>query len=107
MSWGHEPYLPFASERTRPAIDSSTALTMQYLERHAEPEARALPALPGTFAHAVVIPAYGEAEQLLQTLATVPGPATLAVVVLNARADAPAWAHAANAQARSLLHRAY
>lgn len=70
----------------------------KYLHREAEPEARiAIPAR--TYGHALVIPAYGEGDNLLRTLGSVPsGPRgdVLIVLVVNARADAPAEMHAAN-----------
>ena len=71
----------------------------QYLSRHAEPEAGAADRLEGSFGHAVVVPAYGEAQSLFDTLGSIPrGPRgeTLVVVVLNARADSPAAVHEAN-----------
>jgi hypothetical protein len=71
----------------------------QYLSRHAEPEAGTADRLEGSFGHAVVVPAYGEAQSLFDTLGSIPrGPRgeTLVVVVLNARADSPASVHEAN-----------
>lgn len=71
----------------------------QYLSRHAEPEAAEADRLEGSFGHVVVVPAYGEAQSLFDTLGSVPkGPrgATLIVVVFNARADSPAGVHDAN-----------
>lgn len=78
----------------------------KYLARHAEPEARAADALPGPFAHVLIVPAYGEGQSLFDTLGSVPrGPAgeTVVVVVLNARADSPLPKHEANAAARDRL----
>jgi hypothetical protein len=78
----------------------------KYLARHAEPESRAADAVAGEFAHALVIPAYGEGQSLFDTVGSVPrGPRgdTLLVVVLNSRADAPPEKHAANAAARERL----
>lgn len=77
-----------------------------YLADRAEPEAALADRIPGSYGHAVEIPAYGEEETLFDTLASVrPGPAgdVLVVVVLNARADSPAPVHAANAAARARL----
>jgi hypothetical protein len=74
-----------------------------YLARDAEPEASLADRLEGSFGHAVEIPAYAETDSLFETLGSVPeGPLgeVLIVVVMNARADAPAAAHAANAVAR-------
>lgn len=78
----------------------------KYLERYAEPEAagaRALAESEAPHAAAVVIPAYGETESLLRTLASVPPCRTgtpLIVLVINQRDDSPRWAHDAN---RSVL----
>ena len=69
-----------------------------YLATYGEPDACWSEQIPGRFAHAVVIPAYGEGDNLhamLRTLQPVTGP-VCAIVVLNATAAAPAWAHAAN-----------
>jgi len=74
----------------------------KYLERHAEPEARAIGQSPlhkKVFGHIIVIPAYGEDENLFQTLKSIPesplGP-VLAIVVVNGSQDAPAWVHEKN-----------
>ncbi|HEY2797598.1 MAG TPA: hypothetical protein VGK26_06895 [Thermoanaerobaculia bacterium] len=78
----------------------------KYLARHAEPESLAAEAVKGEFAHALVIPAYGEGQSLFDTIGSVPrGPAgeTLVVIVLNARADSPREKHEANAAARERL----
>jgi hypothetical protein len=77
-----------------------------YLAKDAEPEASLADRLEGSFGHAVEIPAYAETDSLFETLGSVPeGPlgAVLIVVVLNARAGAPAAAHAANAVAREKI----
>jgi hypothetical protein len=77
-----------------------------YLARDAEPEASLADRLEGAFGHAVEIPAYAETDSLFETLGSVPeGPLgeVLIVVVLNARAGAPAAAHAANALARERI----
>jgi hypothetical protein len=81
---------------------------VQYLSRYAEPESGAMEKLSGRFGHALVVPAYGERENLFQLLGSVPvGPAgpVLIVLVLNARADSPAKIHEANAAARQRLAR--
>lgn len=78
----------------------------KYLARQAEPEATAAEAVPGDFAHALVIPAYGEGQSLFDALGSVPrgpGGETLVIVVLNAREDSPADKHLANEAARSRL----
>lgn len=77
-----------------------------YLEGSAEPEAQLADRLDGSFGHAIEIPAYGETDTLLRTIASVPeGPLgkVLIVVVVNARADSPAAIHEANAVARASL----
>lgn len=80
----------------------------RYLAQHAEPEAALADRVPGSFGHAIEIPAYGEEETLFDTLASVPvGPAgdVLVVVVLNARADSRREVHDTNAAARRKLAR--
>lgn len=77
-----------------------------YLARDAEPEASLAEGLEGSFGHAVEIPAYAETDSLFDTLGSVPeGPLgeVLIVVVLNARTNAPAAAHEANAVAREKI----
>jgi len=81
----------------------------KYLSRHAEPEARAAGKFAGAaFGHALVVPAYGEAESLFSLLGSVPegpdGPVAI-VVVLNARKDSPPSVHEANAATREQLAR--
>jgi len=64
----------------------------QYLSNAAEPEAVLADSIVEDFGHAIEIPAYGEKESLLETLASVPaGPIApvLATVVVNARGDSP------------------
>ena len=64
----------------------------QYLDRYAEPEARALDALRRQFGHVLTIPAYGEERELRNALASIPaGPLgdVLTVLVVNARVDSP------------------
>lgn len=72
----------------------------KYLAREAEPEANHIgEKLSARFGHILIIPAYGEGENLFQTLSSVPqGPRgeVLVVLVVNARQDAPSWAHAEN-----------
>jgi hypothetical protein len=80
----------------------------KYLARYAEPEAAAASGLEGQFGHAIVVPAYGEAESLFTTLGSVtagPGGDVLVVLVLNARADSSREVRAANAAARERLAR--
>ena len=77
-----------------------------YLERNGEPESSVAGRISATFGHAVEIPAYGERESLVRTIASVPrGPRgdVLIVVVLNARRNSPAEAHEANAVAREMF----
>jgi hypothetical protein len=83
-------------------MDAITA----YLENHAEPESAVAARISATFGHAIEIPAYGERESLVRTLASVPrGPRgdVLIVVVLNARRNSPAEVHEANAVAREMF----
>ena len=78
----------------------------RYLEESAEPEAALADRVPGSFGHAIEIPAYGEGETLFRTLASVPVGSlgdVLIVVVLNARLDSPKVVHEANAVARERL----
>lgn len=80
----------------------------QYLQRHAEPEAKAAASLEGSWGHALVIPAYGEETSLFPLLGSVPaGPrgGVLIAVVLNAREDSPRKVHAANEAVRSRILR--
>ena len=79
---------------------------VQYLARHAEPEAAAAEGIDGRFGHVLVVPAYGEEQSLFDTLGSVPrGPDgdTLVIVVLNARGDSPEGVHRANDAARQRL----
>jgi hypothetical protein len=72
----------------------------KYLTRWAEPEAGLAEAIPETFGHTLVVPAYGERESLIRLLASVPvGPAgpVLIVVVVNGRKGSPPAVHEANA----------
>ena len=81
----------------------------RYLARHAEPEAALAERLEESFGHALVVPAYGEAGSLFETLGSVPkGPRgeTLVVVVFNARADSPARVHEANRASSARLSEA-
>ena len=78
----------------------------RYLDQDAEPEAALADRVSGTFGHAVEIPAYGEVESLVRTLASVrAGPLgdVLIVVVLNARRDSAGEIHEANAAARAAI----
>lgn len=82
----------------------------QYLERHAEPEAKIADRLAGSFGHALVIPAYDEGEELMRALQSVPmGPEgdVLIVLVVNAAPEAPAWVHERNGEVLTRLRRQY
>ena len=77
-----------------------------YLERDAEPEASLADRVDGSFGHAIEIAAYGETDDLFETLGSVPeGPLgdVLIVVLLNARGDSPGAVHEANAVAREKI----
>jgi hypothetical protein len=70
----------------------------KYLDRYAEPEAMLADRL-GTFGHALVVPAYGEGESLVEMLESVPrGPLgeVLVVLVVNGKSSSAAWVHEAN-----------
>jgi hypothetical protein len=76
----------------------------QYLERHAEPESLLADRL-GSYGHAVVLPAYGEGEELIEALRSIPpGPLgdVLVVLIVNGRASSAPWVHDHN---RELLGR--
>lgn len=61
----------------------------QYLDRYAEPEARALPPLPGRYRHVVCIPVFAEAADFLTRLTSrLDTTNTLFIIVLNAHANA-------------------
>ena len=81
----------------------------KYLARHAEPEAARVHACltPNRhYGHVLCVPAYGEGDGLLESLATLPpGPrgAVLIVVVVNEPASAPAWAREANRRSLAAL----
>lgn len=80
----------------------------KYGARQAEPEAKSVLPLEGTWGHALVIPAYGEETSLFPLLGSVPaGPRgeVLIAVVINAREDSPAAIHAANQAVRERLLR--
>jgi tetratricopeptide (TPR) repeat protein len=75
----------------------------KYLERYAEPEARAILGRDWSgarFGHVVVIPSLGEGDRLSATFRSIPASpgGRLVVVVVNARASAPASHHEANAE---------
>jgi len=70
----------------------------KYLDRHAEREPRLADAL-GSFGHALVVPAYGEGDELVAMLRGVPRGArgeVLVVLVVNGKPSAPAWVHERN-----------
>jgi hypothetical protein len=86
--------------------DKPDKAVTKYLSRQAEPEAALAEAIPGTFTHALVVPAYGEGQSLFDTLGSVPkGPRgeTLVILVFNARDGSPPAIHEANAAARKRL----
>jgi hypothetical protein len=83
---------------------------LQYLERHAEPEARIADRLTGTFGHALVIPAHDEGDDLMRALLSVPtGSAgdVLVILVVNAAPEAPAGVHERNAEVLLRLRNEY
>jgi hypothetical protein len=89
-----------------PSKGATGKAPQQYLERHAEPEARIADRLTGTFGHALVLPAYDEGDDLLRALLSVPtGPAgdVLLILVVNAPPEAPAWVHERNAEVPTRL----
>ena len=78
----------------------------QYLENGAEPEAALADQIDDSVGHAIQIAAYGETDDLFETLASVPGGPlgeVLIVVVLNARRDSPEEVHQANGIAREKI----
>ncbi|MDQ6893770.1 MAG: glycosyltransferase family 2 protein [Acidobacteriota bacterium] len=80
----------------------------QYLARHAEPEARSVAALEGSWGHVLVVPAYGERDSFFPLIGSVPlGPRgeVLIAAVLNARTDSPRSVHEANAFVRDRIAR--
>lgn len=80
----------------------------QYLARHAEPEAKLVSNVSGSWGHALVVPAYGERESLFPLLGSVPaGPRgeVLIAAVVNAREGSPARVHESNAFVRERLAR--
>ena len=85
----------------------------KYLADHAEREAafaRVLESRSLRFAHALVIPVYGEGLELIRCLETIPAGSegrVLTVLVINAPADAPDWVHAANLETLRALSREY
>jgi hypothetical protein len=83
-----------------------TEVPALYFTWEVEPEALLVERFQGLFGHAIEIPAYGETDDLFETLGSVPeGPLgeVLIVVVLNARADSPSEVHEANGVAREKL----
>ncbi|MFO1519131.1 MAG: hypothetical protein U1F57_05645 [bacterium] len=69
----------------------------KYLERHAEPESRFAPRIRDSFDHVLILPAYGEGENLFKTLHSVPlASKALVILVLNATESSPEWVHAQN-----------
>ena len=81
----------------------------QYLERHAAPEATLADHL-GSFGHAIVLPAYGEGDDLVQALRSVPAGSlgeVLVVLVVNGRSNSPAWVHERNHEVPGRLRDAF
>ena len=81
----------------------------KYLDRYAELEASLADRL-GSFGHALVVPAFGEGEELIAMLRSVPGgPAgeVLVVVVINGKPSAPAWVNDRNRVVVERLRRAF
>jgi len=82
----------------------------KYLEKYAEPEARALPALSGQWGAVLCIPACQEEHSLLATLrqiATVPqADSALVIVVINGRKNAPEAVHLENERTAAQLRSA-
>jgi hypothetical protein len=88
----------------------SPKAVQQYLDRYAEPEARIADLLPGTFGHALIIPAYDEGEDLMRALQSVPvGPEgdVLVILIVNAPPEAAAWVHERNAEVLPRLRQKY
>src|SRR6266542_2041418 len=84
--------------------------TNKYLERYAEPEAELADRLVTSYGHAVVVPAYGEGEKLVEALRSIPkGPAgpVLVVLIVNAKAAAPPWMHERNRAVAARLRSAF
>jgi hypothetical protein len=80
----------------------------KYLLRRAEPEARGTLPFNEVFGHVLVIPTFGEGENLLRALESVPpGPMgdVLTIVVVNARASSPASVHDDNRRSLAALER--
>ena len=61
----------------------------------------------GAFGHAIVLPAYGEGDELVLALKSVPpGPLgeVLVVLVVNGRSNSPEWVHERNRADQRVLH---
>jgi hypothetical protein len=90
-------------------LEPSAKAERKYLERYAEPESRLAERL-GAFGHAVVVPACGEGEELVEMLRSVPRGAlgeVLVVLVVNGKKNSAAWVHEANRSVRGRLQRAF
>jgi len=78
--------------------------THKYLSGYAEAEVEVSARFAGEtarYGHGLVIPCHGEGDGLATTLDTIPRGskgAVLIILVVNASAQSPSWAHAANAQ---------
>src|SRR5262249_9686748 len=96
---------------SRPPARSTTGKAeQQYLDRHAEPEAKIADRLEGTFGHALVLPAHDESDELMRALQSVPrGPdgEVLVILVVNGTSEAPTWVHERNAGVLTLLRGHY
>lgn len=88
----------------------STKAVRKYLTGHAEAESRLTRRLAEPFAHAIVVPAYGEGDGVLRTLRSVPagphGP-VLIVLVINEPPAGPEHYAEANRATFSAIEAAY
>jgi hypothetical protein len=90
-------------------LDPSGKAERKYLDRHAEPEAIVADGL-GAFGHALVVPACGEGEMLVEMLRSVPRGAlgdVLVVLVVNGKKTSAAWVHEENRAVLGRLRRAF
>jgi hypothetical protein len=85
-----------------------TKAERQYLERHAEPESILADRI-GSFGHAIVLPAYGEGEELIHALRSVPAGTlgeVLVVLIVNGRSNSHPWVHDHNREVEARLREA-
>ncbi len=90
-------------------MESRGKAERKYLDRYAEPEAILADRL-GDFGHALVVPAYGEGESLVDMLASVPRGVlgdVLVVLVVNGKASSPGWVHEANGAVLARIRAAF